>query len=189
MATKPRARKQARRDLDPEMYQRAWEVYRTDASERSLAERIGVARGTARALINEGAPGLGLPPLKEKLRAMMSLAQQMDVDEGARAIAMGRGLVHTLLHKYVAKFAGMAPAELPSNPDAVLRLVQYIEKTHARDDEAGLVSAEDLLDAMGGLGDALRTALRRTMPAAEHAEPTDEDLDAIIDHVDHLEDG
>ena len=97
----------------PDIHKRAWEVYRQEPTQEAVVRGANVSRSTAKALIEEGCPELGLPPLKEKLKALLRLSVQMDIEEGAKSMALGRAAVRKGIQKYAQAMSMLDPARIP----------------------------------------------------------------------------
>lgn len=98
---------------DPKLYSEAWDIYRRDPFENALRRGLGIARSTAKTLIETGVPELGLPPLREKMKAVLRLASQMDVEESAKSLALGRAAIRTGIGKFARAITMLEPDEIP----------------------------------------------------------------------------
>lgn len=166
----------------PDLYWRAWGVYRAEPTIAAVREALGCSLNQARGLVRSGVPRLGLPPLQDKLAKMLALANQLDEDEGARAVALGRGMLRTMQAKLAAGLAGrtFGPSEISTKDLAKLLLAtqKRVEETAADPDreQQRLRGEESLGKALGGLLDAV---VQRLMPNVGDALPTVEDLEAL----------
>jgi hypothetical protein len=100
---------------DSEIYQAAWEIYRGDPYECAVKDGVGISRQTAKILIEVGIPKMQLPPLRTKLKATLKLATQLDVEESAKYIALGRGSVRIGITKFAKAIQDLMPHEIPKH--------------------------------------------------------------------------
>lgn len=101
------------RAIKAETYQLAWEAYRTDPHVNTVQKAAHVARSTAQRLVEEGVPALGLPPLRMKLQAALKLVTQLDVEESAKSLAIGRSAIRTGVLKFAQAMQALRPADIP----------------------------------------------------------------------------
>ena len=136
--------------VDPDLYRRAWEVYKSGAnSPNALSKALGIPHKLAGRLINLGVVELGLPPLRRKLMAALQLAQQMDVDEAARSMALGRTLIRGMISLGVQRLESLKknPEELKAEtlfsagPRLVLANEELSKQNTSADHEARLLHA------------------------------------------------
>ena len=167
---------------DPTIYARAWKAYLCEPTVRSVRAAIGGSTDRAVRLVNRGLPEWELAPLRQKYQQALALAAQMDTDEGARALALGRGALRTTQARLVAALAGrtFSPDTL-SDRDLLRALVavqRRVEETAADPDQEQqrLRASESLGKALGGL---LESVVKRLMPNVGDALPTVEDLEAL----------
>ena len=156
MAAIPDNRPQTTRKAydNPDFYARAWEVYQREPRFAAVAKALGCPLHVARRVCDEGFASLELPPLKTKLRAILALVQQMDADEAAKYIALGRGAIRQGIQTYSKALSNLAPSSIP--PSMVVphlaTLVMLNEKLSRtqREDEPPL-SEDDVANVLAGL--------------------------------------
>lgn len=161
----------------PEVYQKVWKAYLEDTSLRSVQRKTGISRVTVTKLVQDGVPSLGLPPIREKFAEAMRLANQMDIDEAAKSIAMGRAAVRKQLGMLMV-IQNRKIKALETDPDGISRKVNIRDHTSAlkdtvllnerlsaptpEDDEAkALNSAAEVAEIFGGV---LRSIAARRIP-------------------------
>ena len=165
-----------------EIYWRGWPAYRRTGKVGAVRDTLGCLALDAQRLVDRGMPNLGLPPYAQKLSQLLELGNQLDVDEGARAMALGRGLLRTAQAKLGTAMPGrtFGPSTL-SDKDYLSSLVMVqkrVEETAADPDQEQqrLRAEQSLGKALGGL---LEAVVKRLMPNVGDALPTVEDLDAL----------
>lgn len=165
-----------------ETYWRGWTAYRRDPKIGAVRAALGCQALEADRLVRRGIPSLGLMPYDKKFGQIAELANQLDVDEGARAVALGRGAIRTMQAKLTTALAGrtFSPASLGDKDFGALLLAtqKRVEETAADPDQEQqqLRAGESLGKALGGL---LEAVVKRLMPNVGDALPTVEDLEAL----------
>ena len=165
-----------------EVYWRGWSAYLREPKTGAVRAALGCMALEAERLVRHGMPSLGLPGYSPKMAGVVTLAAQMDADEGARAVALGRGLLRTAQAKLGTALAGrtFGPATL-SDRDYLAALVTVQKRveltaTDPDQEQQRLRAEESLGKALGGL---LEAVVKRLMPNVGDALPTVEDLEAL----------
>lgn len=166
----------------PALYFEAWRAYCTNTTIGGVRDALGCTIKQAQGLIANGMPKHNLQPLREKLQQLMSIANRLDRDEGARAVAIGRGALHTIQARLIAGLPSrtFSPATLSDRDyiQATLAVHKRVEEVHADTDDGQqqLRAEENLGRALGGL---LETIVKRLLPNVGDSLPTVEDLEAL----------
>jgi hypothetical protein len=140
---------------DTEIYKDAWEIYRKDPFETALRDGLGISRQTAKILVEEGVPALGMPPLRQKVKAALKLATQLDVEESAKYIALGRGSVRIGITKFAKAIQDLMPHEIPKHqivPQlcALVMLNEKLSRIEKGEEEPDFTEA-DLAETLSSL--------------------------------------
>lgn len=169
-------------EFNEDNYRKGWAAFRRNPKVGAVRDALGCRAIEADRLVRSGIPRLRLPSYMDKFAQLAEVANQMDVEEGARAVALGRGLIRTAQAKLGTALPGrtFSPATL-SDKDylaSLLAVQKRVEETAADpDQEQQRLRAEASLGkALGGLLDAV---VKRLMPNVGDALPTVEDLEAL----------
>lgn len=165
-----------------EIYRSGWAAYRRNPKIGVVRDALGCTALEADRLVRRGMPKLGLMPYDKKFGHLAEVANQMDIEEGARAVALGRGAIRTMQAKLTTGLAGRSftPATIGDKDFGALLLAtqKRVEETAADPDaeQQRLRAGESLGKALGGL---LEAVVKRLMPNVGDALPTVEDLEAL----------
>lgn len=165
-----------------ETYWRGWAAYRREPKIGAVRAALGCQALEADRLVRSGIPKLGLPSYLQKFGQLAEVANQLDADEGARAVALGRGAIRTMQAKLTTGLAGRRfDSQSIGDKDfgaLLLATQKRVEETAADPDQEQqrLQAQESLGKALGGL---LEAVVKRLMPNVGDALPTVEDLEAL----------
>jgi hypothetical protein len=149
--------------IDPEKHQAAWEIYKETPTVAAIVRGMGIPREVAERWVELGVPEVGLPSLRKKLKAMMALASQLDIEEGARNLAKLKATERVLINKHLEAAQNLRPEQIPPGliVQNTVQLAALHMKLNPEDEGKKQVETEDVVRAFGTL---LKTIAQKRLP-------------------------
>ena len=159
-AEKAEKRAQQKAPMNTERYEKGWGAFKEDPTIEAVKRAVPELGPTVcKKLVKIGVPHLNLPSYERKMSAINSLVMQMDVDESARSIAMGRGALRKGISMFLRRINRLEK-DIDSIPatEAMRLLPRYVEMNEAlsrqpTEDDSGLLlgAVADMQTALGSM--------------------------------------